>query len=105
MASVQQIYDGQAGWRLSPAYDLNPVPVDVKPRILSTAVNEDDTTASLALAIEVAGYFELHDDEAREIAGFVGRTVATWRAEAAQHGLAKLAVPRLNAHCATGKKP
>lgn len=24
---------------LSPAYDLNPVPVDVKPRVLSTAVN------------------------------------------------------------------
>jgi len=53
------LYEGQAGWRLSPAYDLNPVPTDIKPRILSTAINEDDNTASLALAIEVAGYFEL----------------------------------------------
>ena len=29
------LYAGQAGWRLSPAYDLNPVPTDIKPRILS----------------------------------------------------------------------
>jgi hypothetical protein len=37
-------YAGQDGWRLSPAYDLNPVPTDVQPRILSTAITEDDNT-------------------------------------------------------------
>jgi len=43
------------GWlRLSPAYDLNPVPTDIKARILSTAINEDDNTASLPLAMDVA---------------------------------------------------
>ena len=30
------LYEGNDGWRLSPAYDLNPVPPDLKPRILST---------------------------------------------------------------------
>jgi serine/threonine-protein kinase HipA len=30
------LYAGAEGWRLSPAYDMNPVPVEVKPRILST---------------------------------------------------------------------
>jgi serine/threonine-protein kinase HipA len=30
----RSIYEGRDGWRLSPAYDLNPVPIDVKPRIL-----------------------------------------------------------------------
>src|SRR6202035_4214835 len=58
------LYEGQAGCRLSPAYDLNPVPTDIKPRNLSTAINEDDNTASLALAVEVAGYFELDDGKA-----------------------------------------
>ena len=58
------LYEGPDGWRLSPAYDLNPVPTDIKPRILSTAINEDDNTASLALAMEVAGYFELDADKA-----------------------------------------
>src|SRR5438105_15746171 len=51
------LYMGAGGWRLSPAYDLNPVPVDVNPRILTMAINEDDSTASLELAMEVAPYF------------------------------------------------
>src|ERR1019366_3413417 len=29
------LYAGPAGWRLFPAYDLNPVPTDIKPRILT----------------------------------------------------------------------
>ena len=89
------LYEGPAGWRLSPAYDLNPVPVDVKPRILTTAINEDDNTASLALALEVAGYFELDDAAAREIAAEVGKAVSGWRAEAARHGLAKHELDRM----------
>lgn len=43
------LYSGQPGCRLSPAYDLNPVPVDIKPRLLTTAINEDDGTASLEI--------------------------------------------------------
>ncbi len=31
------LYAGQEGWRLSPAYGLNPVPTDMKPRILGRA--------------------------------------------------------------------
>lgn len=89
------LYEGPAGWRLSPAYDLNPVPVDIKPRILMTTINEDDNTASLALAFEVAGYFELDDAAARKIAGEVGRVVSEWRAEAARHGLAKPELDRM----------
>ncbi|MBN4056426.1 type II toxin-antitoxin system HipA family toxin, partial [Rhodothermus sp. AH-315-K08] len=36
------LYVGDAGWRLSPAYDLNPVPTDIRPRILSTAIEDQD---------------------------------------------------------------
>jgi serine/threonine-protein kinase HipA len=90
------LYESQAGWRLSPAYDLNPVPTDIKPRILSTAINEDDNTASLALAMEVAGYFELDDGKAREIVKQVGHTVSKWRDEAARHGLAKAEIDRMS---------
>ena len=43
------LYAGPAGWRLAPAYDVNPVPVDIKPRVLSTAIDLDDATASLEL--------------------------------------------------------
>lgn len=89
------LYEGQAGWRLSPAYDLNPVPVDIKPRILTTAINEDDTTASFALAMEVAEYFELDNAKARAIGAEVGKAVAKWRTEAALHGLGKAEVERM----------
>jgi serine/threonine-protein kinase HipA len=89
------LYAGQAGWRLSPAYDLNPVPADIKPRILTTAINEDDGTASLDLAMSVAEYFELERDKAKAIAGQVGKAVATWRDEAAKYGLSKTEVDRM----------
>lgn len=89
------LYGGPTGWRLSPAYDLNPVPVDVKPRILTTAINEDDNTASLDVALAVAPYFELDPARARADAGAVGRAVSTWREEAARHGLAKQEIARM----------
>jgi serine/threonine-protein kinase HipA len=89
------LYAGQDGWRLSPAYDLNPVPTDAKPRILSTAINENDNSASLALALDVAGYFELDAAQAREIAGQVGKAVSQWRHEAARHGLSKTEIDRM----------
>ena len=37
------LYSGPDGWRLAPAYDLNPVPVDIKPRILTTAIDRART--------------------------------------------------------------
>jgi serine/threonine-protein kinase HipA len=89
------LYEGPDGWRLSPAYDLNPVPTDIKPRILSTAINEDDSTASMASAMEVAGYFQLDAGKARDIATQVGIAVSKWRAEAARHGLNKAEIDRM----------
>jgi serine/threonine-protein kinase HipA len=89
------LWAGPAGWRLSPAYDLNPVPTDIKPRILTTAIDLDDGTASLRLALQVASYFELGEDDARQIAGQVGRAVAGWRREAKKLGLASAEIDRM----------
>lgn len=89
------LYAGAVGWRLSPAYDLNPVPVDVKARVLATAINEDDGTASLDLAMSVAGYFELNAARARTIAGEVGQAVAGWRREAGRVGLPEPQIGRM----------
>ncbi len=89
------LYQGRDGWRLSPAYDLNPVPTDIKPRILSTTINEDDNTASLALALDVAGYFDLDANKARAIAGEVGKAVSRWRDEASRQGLSKNEIDRM----------
>ena len=89
------LYAGADGWLLAPAYDLNPVPVDVKPRVLSTAIDFDDRTASLDRALEVAPYFELSSDEAWAIAAEVGRAVAGWRKTAARLGVAAAEIDRM----------
>lgn len=89
------LYDGPDGWRLSPAYDLNPVPTDIKPRVLATAIDLDDGTASLDLALKLAGYFELEDAEARKIATEVGRAVSGWREVATRLGLASAQIDRM----------
>lgn len=81
------LYEGSSGWRLSPAYDLNPVPVDVRPRVLSTAIDEDNQNASLELALSVAEYFGLPQNEAKPIAGEIGAAVLQWRTEAARLGV------------------
>lgn len=89
------LYAGPDGWRLAPAYDLNPVPVDIKPRVLATAIDLDDGTASLDLALNVAGYFELDEAQTREIAKEVGQAVSSWREEAAHLGLASGQIDRM----------
>jgi serine/threonine-protein kinase HipA len=90
------LWAGPAGWRLSPAYDLNPVPTDIKPRVLSTAIDLDDGTASLKLALEVASYFELSASEARDIAAEVGQSVASWQREAKKLGLSGPEIDRMS---------
>jgi serine/threonine-protein kinase HipA len=89
------LYDGPDGWRLAPAYDLNPVPVDIKPRVLATAIDFDDSTASLDIALSVAPYFELEDAAALRIASEVGKAVRGWRQEAARAGLAAGQIDRM----------
>jgi len=89
------LWPGPAGWRLSPAYDLNPVPTDIKPRILTTAIDLDDGTASLKLALKVASYFELSQDEAHKIAGQVGQAVSAWRRAAKKLGLTAAEIDRM----------
>jgi serine/threonine-protein kinase HipA len=81
------LYERGLGWRLSPVYDVNPTPLDVKPRVLTTLIDEHDGTASLELAFSVAPYFGLNKARAIEIAKEVGLAVQQWRDVALQLGL------------------
>jgi serine/threonine-protein kinase HipA len=67
------------GWKLSPAYDLNPVPTDVRPRVLSTNVTLDDATGSLSAARQSATYFGLSSRRAEQIISEVELAIADWR--------------------------
>lgn len=89
------LYSGFSGWRLSPAYDLNPTPTDIKPRILSTAIDLVDPSASLDLAADVAHYFGLENTEARKIMKEVGAATALWKKEAIKLKIKKEEIDRM----------
>jgi serine/threonine-protein kinase HipA len=89
------LYSSEAGWRISPAYDLNPVPTDIRPRVLSTAIDLDDATASLELALQVAPYFEIGKEEAVDVAKEVGTAVKSWRTVAKKIGLSTDQIDRM----------
>lgn len=91
------------GWRLSPAYDLNPVPVDVKPRVLSTEIDFGEATASLEVALGVAEYFELSLADARRIQNEVKAGVGGWREEAVRLGIAHHEIERMASAFALGE--
>jgi serine/threonine-protein kinase HipA len=89
------LYDGTA-WRLSPAYDLNPVPAYVKPRALTTSINIDgDPTASIELALQAAPEFFLKTSDARAIAAEVESAVRDWRSVAVTHGIAHAEIEQM----------
>jgi serine/threonine-protein kinase HipA len=65
-----------SGWRLSPAYDMNPVETG---NGLSLNISETDNSQDLALAKEVAEHFQLKRDRADEIIHEIVRAVRQWR--------------------------
>lgn len=81
------VYERDKGWCLSPAYDLNPTPTHIKPRVLSTSINYDDPTASLKTAVEVCKEFRLNKDKAHNIVKEVVESVSQWRNVANKLGL------------------
>lgn len=60
------LYERYKGWTLSPLYDVNPTPIELKPRILTTAINLLDSTASLSLALSVAKEYGIKQKEELE---------------------------------------
>jgi serine/threonine-protein kinase HipA len=89
------LHTDSRGWRLAPAYDLNPVPVDVKPRVLATEIDIGNATASLDLALEVAAYFELDLDKAHATVRQVGSAVTDWRTVATSAGIPLVEIRRM----------
>ncbi len=90
------LYESQAGWRLSPVYDVNPTSLEDKPRILSTCIDYDDSTASLDLVISVRGEFRVSKERAREIISEVAQAVAQWEKVAQSFSLKKNEIDRMS---------
>lgn len=90
------VYEPRKGWRLSPAYDINPTPIELSPRILSTSIDFYDNDASLETALRVAREFRLKKEEALSIIEEVASSVKQWRCVAAEFGLSKRECDRMS---------
>lgn len=89
------LYSGIAGWRLSPAYDLNPTPTDIRPRILSTSIDLIDPSASVDLALSAAHYFEIDNFRAKKILKEIGNATSQWREVAVKFKIKKEEMDRM----------
>jgi len=89
------LWSGQGGWALSPAYDLNPTPVDVKARILTTNIDLDEGTCSVELLQETAGYFGLGDRQSCTIIREVAEVTRTWQVVATEVGARRAEITRM----------
>ncbi len=78
------LYDQQDKWRLSPAYDLNPVPIEEKARELTTWISEEGPEADLDIARNAAPYFALKNDQAEAIILEVMLALKGWQNTALQ---------------------
>jgi serine/threonine-protein kinase HipA len=89
------LWSGQGGWVLSPAYDLNPTPVDVKARILTTNIDLDEGTCSVELLQDTAEFFGLGARQARAIIREVAEVSRTWQAVAVEVGARRAEITRM----------
>lgn len=90
------LWSGSSGWIVSPAYDLNPTPVDVRERRLTTLIELDDGTCDIELVLSVAHYFGLGKRSAKEIVAKVAKATSSWRAVAGSFGASKREIDRMS---------
>ncbi|MDB6136072.1 MAG: HipA domain protein [Verrucomicrobiales bacterium] len=85
----------RSGWTLSPAYDLNPVPTDLKARVLTTSIDPVESTCSIELLEEAAEYYALPPAGARAILKEVAQSTRTWRTTAQEAGASSKEIQRM----------
>jgi len=74
------------------------------PALLSTAIDFDDTTASIDVALAVCGHFRLSRSAARRLMGDVERATSRWRDVARQLGLPAVEIERMTAAYETDQR-
>jgi len=79
------LYDSEKGWRLSPLYDINPNPQNAG--ALTTFISENDNSANINLALQVAFYFGIKEEEANKIIQEMQFVIKDWGNVAKSFGI------------------
>lgn len=89
------LHNGKNGWSLSPAYDLNPTPADVRERRLTTNITIEDNACDANLLLESAEYFSLSQQSAKAILSEVALATKSWRETALRFDATRREVERM----------
>lgn len=77
---------GENGWKLSPAFDINPVPDGTG---LTLNITDEDNSLDTELTLEVAEFFRLSTATAKETINDIKKSIKNWHKIATQYGLSK----------------
>jgi serine/threonine-protein kinase HipA len=77
---------GENGWKLSPAYDINPVPTGTG---LTLNITGDDNSLDLKLPMEIAEFFRMEVSVAKETINNIKKNIKNWQKIAIKYGLSK----------------
>lgn len=83
-----------AGWILSPAYDINPIEGG---NGLKLNIDSEDNSQNLDLALSVAPYFRLDQEDAQLIIDRILNVVSSWQVFAKKIGLSRAEIERMSA--------
>lgn len=86
---------GRGGWRLSPAFDVNPTPGDQE-KYLSCAIDLDERLAVPSAAVAACELYRVTTAHARAEARKMARVLSGWRRLARQDGIAKASIERMS---------
>ncbi len=75
-----------AGWLLSPAYDINPVETG---NGLKLNISDEDNSLDLDLAMETSEFFRLSEERSTEIIEEVKAAVRGWKEVATKYGISR----------------
>ena len=83
----------QTGWRLSPLYDVNPIPYG---EYLALNVSEDDSSINFDLAIDTAEYYGISEKEAEIIVKDISTIVReNWERLAVNYGISRGSIEKM----------
>ncbi|MCU0373116.1 MAG: HipA domain-containing protein [Ignavibacteria bacterium] len=74
------------GWELSPAFDVNPNPDG---SALTLSISGNNNSLDTVLALEVADYFRVKNNKAKEIITRIKKSVNAWKSVASKYKISK----------------
>lgn len=89
-----EVLRARNGWALSPAFDVNPKAGGGE-KYLATGLDFDRPDADPRIALEVAEYFRLSNEVAREYARGLAVKLADWQRVARSEGISEASAARM----------